>query len=123
MGIGHRSHGRWHCGAASGRTTVRDLDDDDELTSHLYFKSLPPCTQECICELDARRELGGGDAARAQRERRASEIMAERLQANEFYTLYGVEFVDYDEKLYMALVASGASNGRVDIDDVKLGPL
>ena len=50
-------------------------------------------------------------------------IMAERLQANEFYTLYGVEFVDYDEKLYRALVASGASNGRVDIDDVKLGPL
>lgn len=45
------------------------------------------------------------------------------LQANKFYTLYGVEFVDYDEKLYRALVASGASNGRVDIDDVKLGPL
>ena len=97
--------------------------DDDEVTFHLYFKNLPSCTQECICELDARREIGSGEAVRAQRERRASEIMAERLQATEFYTLYGVEFVDYDEKLYRALVASGASNGRVDIDDVKLGPL
>ena len=33
------------------------------------------------------------------------------------------EFVEYDEKLYRALVASGASNGRVEVDDAELGPL
>jgi hypothetical protein len=51
--------------------------------------------------------------------------MAERERANHvyMYTIYGVEFVDYDELLYDALVASGASNGRVEVDDVKLGPL
>ena len=38
--------------------------DDDEVTFHLYFKNLPSCTQECICELDARRELGSGEAIR-----------------------------------------------------------
>ena len=49
--------------------------------------------------------------------------MAIRSRENHIYTMHGVEFVDYDEKLYQALVASGASNGRVEVDDVKLGPL
>ena len=96
---------------------------DDELTYEQCFKELPSCTQECICELQARREIGRGEAVRAQRERRTHDIMAERLQANEVYTMHGVEFVDYDEKLYRELVTSGASNGRVEVDDVKLGPL
>ena len=96
---------------------------DDELTYEQCFKELPSCTQECICELQARREIGRGEAVRAQRERRTHDIMAERLQANEVYTMHGDEFVDYDEKLYRELVTSGASNGRVEVDDVKLGPL
>lgn len=96
---------------------------DNEITYQQTFNELPPCTQECICELAARREIGGSEAAQAQRERRARDIMAEKARENLVYTMHGVEFVDYDEKLYRALVASGASNGRVEVNDVKLGPL
>ena len=96
---------------------------DDDVTYEQSFKELPSCTQECICEIAARREVGNRESAHAQRDRRALEIMAERLQANHVYTMHGVEFVDYDEKLYGALVDYGANNGRVEVDDVTLGPL
>ena len=96
---------------------------DDGCTYQLAFKELPPCTQECICELAARREVGSRDIDATRRKRRAEEIMSERERENHVYTIYGVEYVDYDEKLYQALVDFGADNGRVDIDDAKLGPL
>jgi hypothetical protein len=34
-----------------------------------------------------------------------------------------VEFVDYDEKLYEALVKFGAANGEVATDELQLGPM
>lgn len=95
---------------------------DDDVTHEMSFRELPECTKECICELAARRELGASAEPRA-RLHRATEIMAERERINAVYTIHGVEFVDYDERLYQALVASGASNGRVEVDDEKLGPL
>lgn len=95
---------------------------DDDVTYQQSFRELPECTKECICELAARRELKGGTDPR-QLQRRAAGIMAREESANTVYTMCGVEFVEYDERLYDALVASGASNGRVEIDDVKLGPL
>jgi hypothetical protein len=86
----HTIHGNWSLVTRAEKKTLYcgqyRVADDDEVTSHLYLRNLPSCTQECICELDARRELGHGkgEAARAQRERRASEnIMAERYVAGE----------------------------------------
>ena len=49
--------------------------------------------------------------------------MPQREEENEVFTMCSVEFVEYDEKLYQALVAAGASNGRVEVDDALLGPL
>jgi hypothetical protein len=112
---------------------------DHDFTYEESFKQMPACTKECICELEARRELrgGGGDGeggggsdglgeGSGQLERRASranEIMSRLEEEDEVFTMCSVEFVEYDEKLYRALVASGASNGRVELDDAKLGPL
>ena len=93
---------------------------DHDFTYEQSFKEMPECTKECMCELEAWRELGKGSS---QVERRANEIMSQREEENEVFTMCSVEFVEYDEKLYQALVASGASNGRVEVDDAKLGPL
>jgi len=93
---------------------------DHDLTYEQSFKEMPECTKECICELEARRELGSGSS---QLERRANEIMSQQEEKDEVFTMCSVEFVEYDEKLYRALIASGASNGRVEVDDAKLGPL
>ena len=93
---------------------------DHDLTYQQSFNEMPECTKACFCELQARRELGSGSS---QLERRANEIMSQREEKNEAFTMCSVEFVEYDEKLYRALVASGASNGRVEVDDAELGPL
>ena len=93
---------------------------DYDLTYEQSFKEMPECTKQCMCELEARHELGRGSS---QLERRANEIMSQREEENEVFTMCSVEFVEYDEKLYQALVASSASNGRVEVDDAKLGPL
>ena len=67
--------------------------------------------------------LGEGSGQLERRASRANEIMSRLEEEDEVFTMCSVEFVEYDEKLYRALVASGASNGRVELDDAKLGPL
>ena len=95
---------------------------DHDLVYLQSFKEMPECTKECICELQARRELGRG-SSQLDIGRRANEIMPQREEENEVFTMCSVEFVEYDEKLYQALVAAGANNGRVEVDDALLGPL
>ena len=87
---------------------------DHDFTYEESFKQMPACTKECICELEARRELrgGGGDGeggggsdglgeGSGQLERRASranEIMSRLEEEDEVFTMCSVEFVEYDEK-------------------------
>ena len=98
---------------------------DYDLTYEQSFKEMPDCTKQSMCKLQAERELGKGSTVEHKLEvaRRANEIMPQREEENEVFTMCSVEFVEYDEKLYRALVASGASNGRIEVDDAKLGPL
>ena len=95
---------------------------DHDLVYLQSFKELPECTKELICDLQAKRELGRG-SSQLDIDHRAKEIMPQREEDNEVFTMCSVEFVEYDEKLYQALIAAGANNGRVEVDDALLGPL
>ena len=111
----------YHGKAAEKKTLYCGKYRVDDVTYEQSFKQLPECTKQCICDDKAKKELSGAD--KSVLARRASEILSQREEEDKVYTMCSVEFVEYDEKLYQALVKSDASNGRVEVDDPKLGPL